>query len=269
MIQESAVLHLTDLHTGKKTDSFDVKVLEQRLTKLTENAILVSNIIKSGYSLRKLYIPITGDAIDGDSIYKTHSFHTDQEGHAAFARAQVNKAADILVPRILSLQDVAEDIEIDGVMGNHGRGGRFAHEGNNYDLMLYDKLKDRFAGHKHINVRVHEKFAGHVDIEGHGFLLYHGAGVKMYQNIPFYGIRQRVMRWRDSLPYPFKVVLMGHFHQCLQDQVGNVRILLGGCCPSGDEWSLENLGVDGINRFHFFGVHHDRPVTWSYQLEME
>lgn len=267
LTEESAVLHLGDLHTGRLTDSFNLAVLTERVNAVITHALDIWDILRHGYRFRELVIALTGDNIDGDAIYKTHPYHTEER--AKFALKQVTALLGILRPAILRLKPIAPKIRMVGVPGNHGRVSRYTHEANNWDLAFYEMLKMAFSGDPAITVEYSEKFAEIIQVEGHGILLYHGGGIRMYMNLPFYGIRQRVMRWKGSMREPFEVVLMGHFHQVLQDSFNGTRVLLSGTMVSDDEWAIENLGMDGERRFQFFGVHKDRPVTWRYELETE
>lgn len=264
---ESAVLHLTDLHYGKKTVSFNVSVLEERLDKMIAHILDINQILKNGYRFDKLFILFTGDIVDGDDIFANHGFHTDEA--ARYGLEQATKVAQLLVPRIRKLKAVAPKIVIHGVPGNHGRVSKRTHEMNNWDIAALTMLKMLFMEDKDVEVTVAEGFWDTVNIQGHGFLLYHGAGIRMVAGLPFYAIRQRVMRWKQTLKDPFKVVLMGHFHQCIEDSFADTRIMLSGTAVSDDEFAIECLGVDGERKMNFFGVHPDHPITWQYKLNLD
>jgi len=264
---ESAVLHLTDLHYGKKTVSFNVNVLEERLDKMVAHILDINQILKNGYRFDKLFILFTGDIVDGDDIFANHGFHTDEA--ARYGLEQATKVAQLLVPRIKKLKAVAPKIVIHGVPGNHGRVSKRTHEMNNWDIAALTMLKMLFMEDKDVEVTVAEGFWDTVNIQGHGFLLYHGAGIRMVSGLPFYAIRQRVMRWKQTLKDPFKVVLMGHFHQCIEDSFADTRIMLSGTAVSDDEFAIECLGVDGERKMNFFGVHPDHPITWQYKLTLD
>jgi hypothetical protein len=234
---------------------------------MIDHALDINDILKSGYRFDKLYIPMTGDMVDGSEIYKTHPYHTD--ARAAFGLDQATKLAEMLKPKIIRLKAIAPKIVIRGVAGNHGRISSFTHENNNWDRGMYTMLRLMFESDPDVDVSMADKNIDIIQIQGHGFLLYHGAGIKCYNQIPFYGIRQRVLRWSKTLKTPFRVVLMGHFHQCIEDAIDDIEIKLSGAMPSDDDWSIEFLGVDAENKMRFFGVHPDHPVTWEYKLDLD
>jgi hypothetical protein len=263
---ESAVLHLTDLHYGRKTESFDVKVLEERLDRMTTHILEINRILKNGYRFDCLYILLTGDLVDGDEIYATHAYHTDEA--ARYGLEQATKLAQLLAARFKKLKTVAPKMKIVGVPGNHGRVSRHTHEMNSWDVAALTMLKMLFSEDPDVEVKVGEGFMETVQIQGHGFLLYHGSAIRMFQSVPFYAIRQRILKWAGSLKDGFEVALLGHFHQYFEDGINGKRILSSGTFVTDDEWAIENIGSDGVQLMHFFGVHPEHAITWKYDLEV-
>jgi len=265
MKAESAVLVIGDLHSGKKTASFDIAVLEERMKNMGNNVVKVLSILKPAYSIANLYILQTGDMIDNDSIYKTQKYHTDPQ--ADYPWAQVKGLINIMEPVYRKLKDnTGLPIKIYGVRGNHGRVSRYTSESNNFDLMYYDYLQSKLEGV--IDVYSSPKFAEVVEIQGHGVLIYHGAGIRMYQNLPHYGIVQRVMRWKQSLDAPFSIVCLGHFHTFGYYKWIGTEIFLSGTAVTDDEFAMEELGMDGEPTFWLFGVHPERGVTWRFPIPL-
>jgi hypothetical protein len=263
---ESAILHITDLHFGKETESFNLDALEKRLNNMTKSVCSIGKILKRTYDIDKLYVFDTGDAIDGNMIYKTHPHHVDKR--AAYGRAQVKAAVNILSEPLEELVNVFGLVEYHKVPGNHGRNSLFDHEKNNWDLIMADMMTERHARHPRLKIHTHNNFYGHVDVQGHGCVLYHGAGIKMYQSIPWYGITQRVTRWAQTMPKPFKYAFMGHFH--IRDNLTwcNKEIFLSGSPVTDDEWVLEEMGMGSMPEFWFLGMHPERGVTWRYAIDL-
>lgn len=263
---ESAVLHVTDLHFGKETESFNIDVAEKRLDNLTRGVRKIGEIQKQAYNIDKLYIFDTGDAIDGNSIYKTHPHHVDKR--AAYGRAQVKEAVRIMAGPLEALAEVFGCVEYHKVPGNHGRNSLFDHEKNNWDLIMADMMEEKYRNHPKINIHTHNNFYGHVDVQGHGCVLYHGAGIKMYQSIPWYGITQRVTRWAQTMPKPFRYAFMGHFH--IRDNLTwcNKEIFLSGSPVTDDEWVLEEMGMGSMPEFWFLLMHPERGVTLRYAIDL-
>ncbi len=264
---ESVVLLISDQHCGKETPSFNTDILADRMDIMVKNVVRVLDIMGKSYDFKKLHILNLGDHIDGDAIFKTHPHHVDRR--AAYARAQVKAMTNITVPVVLEpLRNYFGEIVWDGIPGNHGRVSLWTHESNNWDLMYYDYLAMALQGDERIKLNVHEGFYAIPEIEGHGFLMYHGARIRIYQSIPWYGIIQRTMRWAQSMPKPFLAGCYGHFHSS-----GNLfwlgkEIFLNGTPVTDDDYPMENLGMDGAPKYWLMGVHEERGITWTFKIDL-
>lgn len=267
--QMSLILLMSDCHFGKKTKSTNMEVLERRTSYLKHGLIEEYTKLSSWYNINSLNIFLLGDIIDNDSIYPTHKHHTDDD--ARFAREQCNKSANILVPFIKDIDRHTDDncdTNVRGVRGNHGRTGKYAHESNNWDLVLYDKIKDRLDD-TDIDVDCSDEFYQIVPVEDKNFFLYHGARIRAYQNIPWYGAYQRVLKLGNTLDTNFDYVCLGHFHSFGFHTCTNKQIFMNGCMVSDDDYALENLGLDGNMMFHLLGIVPGEGVKYRIVLEME
>jgi len=264
---ETPVLLLSDLHSGKETGNFNIDVLAERMETMKEGVLSILNILALSYNFEDIVINMLGDFIDGDAIYKTHTHHTDKIAPAG--RQQVKVLSYILLPIIADIQrETGLTVTLNGVRGNHGRVTKFTHESNNFDLMFYDALESEFRQNKNIKVNISESFCDIVEVQGHGLLLYHGAGIKMFQSIPWYGITQRVMRWKQSMDKDFAGAMLGHFHTFGNMRWIDTEIFMNGTAVSDDDFAMENLGMDGANRFWLFGCHPERGITWRFPIDI-
>ena len=160
-------------------------------------------------------------------------------------------------------------IRIWTVEGNHGRVGRRNSEKTNYDRIFYKRLADRFDSSKRVEVNISSNWYNHAEIMGHGYLLFHGDNVYTYMNIPFYGLIQRAMRLRvGGIREYFDVVCLGHFHAVGSLYWNNIRILMNGTFLTDDDFSQKRLGLKSATKFWFFGVSEERPITWSYLIDV-
>ena len=262
---ESVVLLISDQHCGKETPSFNADVLAQRMDTLQRNVLRIVDIIGRSYDFKALHVLNLGDHIDGDQIYKTHPHHVDRR--AAYGRAQVKTLVDIMAPVLQPLAARFGKLYMHGVPGNHGAVSRWTHEANNWDLMYYDYLGMAMKG-TGVEVKASDDFYAIPEIEGHGFLMYHGRGIRMYQNIPWYGATQRVMRWAGSMPRPFLAACFGHFHTVGNQWWLGKEIFFNGTPVSDDDFPMEVLGMDGVPRYWLLGVHEERGITWQYKIDL-
>lgn len=268
MQPESAVLALSDLHGGKKTDSFDLDILDKRLDALFYNQAKLLDIIGRAYKIQKLHLLFLGDFIDGDSVYPTQKSHLDER--ANYPLSQAGTLTDMLVPRIADTQaQLGIPVQIDAVRGNHGRAGRFTHESNNWDIAVYDLIQRELRYKPNFEVNISDRFAHITDIQGHGVLIYHGAGIRSYAQLPMYGITQRILKWKQGMQKDFKISVMGHFHSFMDYHYFGTDIFLTGTAVSDDDFSMEYIGCDGVNKSWLFGVHPENGATFRFPVLME
>jgi len=263
---ESAVLCITDVHVGKETKSFGMNEVRSRIKELAKTVARIADLMKSGIAYEELVILFLGDINDGTLIYKTQAHHqaeTDVNAQAMFA------VEDVFVPFINNLSKIFPKIVIYGVPGNHGFASRFAHEASNWDIVFYNYLKLALKTNKKVECNFDTEFMKVVRVQGKGILIYHGHSIKAYQQIPWYGMFTRLMRWHTTKKFKdWDMATMGHFHTFGLHSLNRIFALMNGTLVSDDEWALETLGYESTNRWWMFGVSKKRVLTWSHGLEL-
>jgi DNA polymerase II small subunit/DNA polymerase delta subunit B len=257
---------MSDMHFGKETTTFNPNVFINRLDRCGKALERIHSLL-SDYEFSELVFAIPGDANDGTGIYPTQTFHQEINN----VEEQAYLLSHILADFFVWQKRVWGNVRVEGVPGNHGRGGKFIHEAANWDMVLYHFLGLRLKEHS-IPVNINDKgnpFIRKIQLRNHNYLLYHGHGIRMYQQIPWYGISQRILRWHNSSLAPFETVLMGHFHTCQMVTVNKVSIFLSGTPVTSDDWALQELGAESEPRWWLFGVSDSRPVTWRFALDLD
>lgn len=261
---EAAVLVKTDLHYGKKTETYNVDVTAEVLERVYETVDRLVRLKRKSRPIDEFFDLDVGDMVDGQLIFKTHPFHVDHR--ASFARAQVNGLRELIVPKMKTLSRRGfKRYNIVSCGGNHGRTSMWSHEADNYDLMLSDDYGLVFRNDKIIKVSTLNRRPDRITIKGHDFMLYHGQTIKMYMKIPWYGIMQRVKDWAFHEP-PFYGAIFGHFHGYGKMREAGRVVLLNGTAVVDDDFSREVIGRRGEPVWHLFGVHPEKGITWSYDL---
>lgn len=264
----SVALMISDVHVGKKTVSFDFNKLKERMTYMFNELIDQVKQMKRISTVEDINLCFIGDIIDNDSLYPTQPHHVDHE-NAGHATLQIKLAAKFFEEEIRRVQKACKiPIIIHAVKGNHGRISKFTNESNNYDLMFYNHLELAFERSKSITCRISHGFYALATIQNHNFLLNHGNGIKMYQNIPWYGLVQRTMRWEGSLPYQFDYVVVGHFHTTGEQQWNNKVIYMNGTAVTDDDFGLEVLGLSASNKFWLFGVNQNNGICYQHKIDL-
>lgn len=261
---ETAVLVMTDIHYGKKTETFNPESCKERLFAVGERIERIKSCL-TGYNFDKLVTFMLGDVNDGTMIYATQPHHQAETN----VEEQAEQLTDILQEWFLKQQKVWGNIEIECIPGNHGRSG-FTHENANWDIVTYKYLQHKLRDYN-IPVRTNRKknaFIRKVEIRKHNYLLYHGHDIKSYANIPWYGIMMRIARWNTTKLAPIDVVVMGHFHTSGTWKFNQIEVMLSGTLITDDDWALQTLGYESANKWWLFGVSDTRPVTWRFELDL-
>ncbi len=88
----------------------------------------------------------------------------------------------------------------------------------------------------------------------------------MYQQIPWYGMSQRVLRWHSTKSLKFDVALMGHFHTTGYQDMNKLTMMLTGTAVTDDDWALQTFGYESQNAWWLFGVSDAQPIAWSRKV---
>lgn len=264
----SFVINLSDVHIGKKTRSTDFEKICERIGYLFEDSSEKIRLQKRTHTIDDVHINLIGDIIDNDSLYPSQPFHVDK-GKAGNATQQIKAATLLFTEQIDKFQKENKiKVIINAVKGNHGRISKFTDEANNFDIMFYNSLELGLNHNKNITFNISNDFYNLFYVQNHGFLLNHGNGVRMYQNIPWYGLVQRCMRWAGSMGKPFEYMVVGHFHTS-GEQVWNDKIIfMNGTAVTDDDFGLEFLGLSASNCFWTFGVTKDNGIEFRFKTDL-
>ena len=264
----SVVANLSDVHIGKKTCSTDYEKLCERIYYFFDEVTEKIKVLKKTNIINTVHINFIGDIIDNDMLYPSQPYHVDK-GNAGHATQQI-KAATLLFSEAINKFQKTNKIKviINAVKGNHGRISKFTDESNNFDIMFYDSLELALDRNSNIEFNISTDFYNLFYVENHGFLLNHGNGVRMYQNIPWYGLVQRCMRWAGSLPNHFEYMIVGHFHTSGEQEWNDKTIYMNGTAVTDDNFAVEMLGLSASNKMWVFGVTKDNGIEQRFKIDL-
>jgi len=239
------VVMISDTHVGRRTLCYDVQRFRVRMRKL------VMKVRKLDQVADAMYVFLLGDIVDGENVYRGQPY--EQE-------AAVGKMIEVAYGALKDWDNFVDGIWC--VPGNHGRVGRQNSAEANWDRMLYRMMQEGFE----VPVHVADDWYLVANIRGWKFLLVHGDNIRMWQQIPFYGIHRMVLRWKGGgIEEDFDVVCMGHFHTAADFWVNNVRVLMNGTMLCGDGYSMR-MGLRPTNVFWLIGVDSKSGVSWQKQM---
>ena len=170
-------LMLSDIHFGKKSETFDLTVLRERLERL--RVVFLSELNgkkQSGYNVERIVISLLGDIMESYSMHGSESSLSCEFGNPR----QIYSAIKVLFDEIFfPIASTGIRIDVPAVAGNHDRtevNRTFNNPGENYmTWVIYNCLKDycELAGLK--NVKFDIPISGYTTIEiyGHTVLMEH------------------------------------------------------------------------------------------------
>ncbi len=265
---EKMILCVSDIHYGKVTYfannpskvDYNSEVSKDRLYTMIKSVKKIYSVLNKSYDIDTLYIFNLGDFIDGELTYPAQQINIDTPEFK-----QITNLADILGNIYDDLGKIFPKIEIYSVAGNHARNPKM-HSINRGDIVLYEMLKREYKHSQNIMFNYSETFYQLVKIYNTTFLLYHGHSIRSYVGIPFYGIQQWGNRHLKSWGASWDFLIMGHFHIFDDLTFPSFKCKLNGTLVSSDPFTLEYFGSGGDNRFHLFGVHPERGITFKYEI---
>ena len=261
------IIHMTDLHDGKKTSSFDQDILQQRMDIVTDKLMRMRDRIP--FTIDKVVVIITGDTVDGSLIYPTQGNHQDE--HDTMEQAD-NTSAMFITFAMDQVEIWGCPVELQCVAGNHGRVGKFHHENTNWDVLVYRTLFSAAEHYDKVSVyysreKGENRFLRTFKVYDTKILLYHGQGIRMYQNIPRYGIVQRIMRWATTRELgDWTYLFMGHFHRCEYFSQNERMCYMGGTMATNDDWALEILGCESDPHWWVLLMREDGTIEEQFKL---
>lgn len=261
---ETFVLLLSDLQAGHMTETFNFKVLKERMKRLVERTLRITALHRKSHPIPNLEIFLLGDLVHGERVGKT----VDLDELEDTVKVQM---FDVVIPLLeWAITEFAcnfEQVNVRCVRGNHGKVSKENANTTNWDDFIYYFLDSRFRDFSNVNFTIAKRFFQHVEVNNVKFLLAHGDQINMYLNIPLYGLTNRSMRWQDTLG-KFDVMTVGHFHNFAQMDWNHTSIVINGCFVTDDEWVAKVLGLSGSCSQVLMSVHPTKGVTFTSKIQL-
>jgi hypothetical protein len=207
-------LMLSDIHFGKKSETFDLTILKGRLSKLRDVFLSeLKNKKDQGYNVERIIISLLGDIIESYTMHGSESSLSCEFGNPK----QIYSAIKVMFDEIfLPLAKTGVRIDVPAVAGNHDRtevNRTFNYPGENYmTWVIYNCLKDycEIAGLTNVKFDIPKDGYTVVDIYGHAVLIEHLDNLKSTAK----GSLDDLMTDRSKqLGIQIKMVRGGHWHE--------------------------------------------------------
>lgn len=261
--EETALLHLTDLHFGKVTPLFSSEIATERIESIAQKVLKITEVRRAAASLDEIVVFIGGDDIQSE-VVPGGVLHIDE---GVFEQACYT-CPEALLRLILFLAQHYRKVRVYGVPGNHGRPfpSRKTPKGprTNWDLVCLRVLEVMLMGPDGsdpwgLKGRVEFCEIGHwyqlARIYDWGALLVHGDQIRGgFAGFPWYGAAKKAGGWADVVPAMESIygvdgrwdhVYFGHFHQHVSGPAGARRWFATGSLESFDPYAAEELASWG------------------------
>ena len=272
---ESVLLHLTDVHMGQVTETFNSDVCRERVHTCVNKAIKLTDIQRADHPVRECVLLLGGDLIENTSIFPHQSWAVDGSTFK-----QVFDAATLIQEVVLGLLAAFETVTVYEVPGNHGRVGRGKGQQSidyeretNWDFIIGRIAREQLEGQERLTWHIPDSWYQVMEIGAYRALATHGDAIRSFGgNIPAFGILRKTNAWSTFLGGgDWSDAYMGHFHTAMTLQMAKGdRVFVTPTVSSDSPFAKEFVAATGspAQRLHFIDPDKGR-VTAEYLIWLD
>lgn len=272
---ETAVLHVTDVHYGKVTPTYDVATCEARMLQVFNATSEITELRRRVAPIDEILVLFGGDMIEGEGIFPHQAWETEVD----LIEQMVKGGPQYAVNLLLSLLQIYPRVRVRAAPGNHGRQGKFMSPRNNADSVFYEIVRTliqiaspeaaaRIEWDLPLDRERGDQWYSRFNIVGRWEgMLVHGDQIKGQLGFPWYGYGKKVNGWRNAKgTRGFTHLWAGHFHTHATFDLNDATVLSTGSPESSNGYALENMAAAGDpkQRLSFFneryGMIFDSPI---------
>lgn len=273
---EELVVNIGCIHGGEEVNydevlglnEYNIDIMKQRLIVVRDTVLNIVNAKMTGYHFQKLHVFLLGDLVSGiihDELIQNTPI-VDQVLIVGDALSQIIQVWAAEFP----------ELEVSGVVGNHGRMKKkpyYHKKYNNFDYLVMKYIEVHCKDIPNIKFNIPKSPMMPVKIFDWNFLLTHGDGVKSAMGIPFYGMKRMDANLSQTLTvgkgyYPHYIV-MGHFHTNNVLSKPGGEIIMNGSLKGADPFALNAMHVGGEPVQKMFSVHPEHGITWRMNIDFK
>lgn len=247
---ETALLHLTDIHYGKLTSTFDTSTCVDRMIQLSEAVEEIVALRRSSAAINKIVVLLGGDMVEGQNIFPGQAFSLD----ADIVQQCLKDGPEVVANTIIHMASIFPEVEVQAVPGNHGRvdkngSGQFNTDSIFYEVVrgLVSKVAKNVTWNLPLDREPGKQWFAYTQIEGRGVVLIHGdfrGGPTNTLGYPWYAIGRRVAHWSSVFP-SFEFVFVGHNHVWAGFETAGKMVLATGSIESNNDYAAKNFASEG------------------------
>lgn len=243
-------VQITDLQAGQ-ADGDGVQGLVNRALQIP--ALVKADLDalkKSGRAASKIFIPVTGDLVEGiNGWYEMQTFSVQLD-----RREQVKLVRRLLTEILVEIASFGLPVHVATVPGNHGEnrqdGKAFTTLGDNDDVAVVEQIAEAFAlsdkfGHVTFSFPHKERLSLTVEVEGWVVGLTHGH-VARTTGTP----AAKILNWFKNMAVArdpigdADLLFTGHYHHLIcQQLVGDTWLIQGGALCDASAWFSQTAGL--------------------------
>ena len=249
-------LMLTDLHYGKKSKTFNLKVAEQRMKKFGEVVLAEHDRYSSLYNIERIIGFLGGDIIENSEFHGAESRRASEFGNSEQVVSAVKSLFNDLVVPVVS---TGKEVVFVCVTGNHDRPfseSTYQDPGKeNLTWIIYKMLEDmcKIAGFKNVKFIIPDGVYHVLDIYGSPVLYEHGDHVK--GGVSRKACEAHLAKRSKQVGKLIRFMRMGHFHE--KTMFGRGRVIVNSSLAGQDGYSEIN------------GYDSEASQTINYYIETE
>lgn len=228
-------LMLSDLHFGKKTDSFNLNVARTRMKELCN--VTLAEIMRSSayYNVERIIIALLGDIIESYTMHGLESARGCEFGNSKQVQSSIES---IFYDIILPIAHTGIRVDIPAVTGNHDRSEEdrtFSNPGaENLTWIIYNSLSLLAAAHGLTNVVFYIPEGPYqiLEIYGNHALYEHGDNAKSNTRV---SLEKLISDRQAQSKKVIDFFRFGHFHE--DTMYGRGRAIGNGSLPGQDSYA--------------------------------
>jgi hypothetical protein len=266
---EVALVHLTDWQAGKKTVSYGMETLNERIRKMIDKVITLTDIQRAHHPVKECVVLLGGDMVEGIGIFPGQAYEVE-----AHLFEQLFAVVSVIQEAVARLATYFDKVHVVCEFGNHGRLGRKGDMpgGDNIDRVAYRIASERLFEMKNVTWQQSGDWHQIFTIGNYKAMLVHGDEINSYGgNVPAFGILRKCNAWATGVVDDFQDVYMGHFHTPMTLTMANGgRVFVSGSPESHNEYARVFVAAVGkpSQRLHYVDPEKGR-VTAEYTIWLD
>ena len=263
---EHAFLLVSDIQAGALVtaegyDSSPAYTVQRYFDLLIER--VKEAVLQRSIAIKTLNVVLLGDLVDGWKIFPNHQ------------TVPISQQHDMVVTNILKLlkelTSLADNIDVYGAFGNHGRISRYYPTEDNWDNIAMREidvhigyLKQLDETFKNVNSYMSPKEIQILEIGGFKYFITHGHQISGFS----------VETWKKSMrdwhlaQNGFDVMLMGHWHTFTWVSNSGKDLVVNGCMYRSEYVENKLKGKEDVCQI-LFGANEISPVAWLDKLDID